>query len=248
MIDFYAFYGPWPYWGAPHTEPQAMLRLMAANHIDQAVICHTGSIFDDWRASNDAALQAALSDNRFIPFACLNPVIPAADILQLMQTYKRRGCKGIRLYPQHHHYSLTAPIVDEMLAAAAQLALPVVLSVRVIMQWGLPTLSTAEISDAVARHPGVQFVLSGANYGETRWLFELMQAAPNVSVEISGMEGFRAVQDALARVGAERILFGAGTPLQYPACSVAKLQVTRMSSAQEEAIRSGNARRLLGLV
>ncbi|HWA96593.1 MAG TPA: amidohydrolase family protein [Terracidiphilus sp.] len=248
MIDFYGFYGPWPYWNSPHTAPSRMLQLMAKNGIEQAVICHTGAIFDDWDKANNEALAAAQADHRLIPFVCLNPVISGEQMVAVMKTYKQRGCRGIRLYPQHHHYRLSEPVAETMLATAEQLGLPVVLSVRIIMQWGLPTLDTGEISAAVRKFPKVQFVLSGTNYGESRWLYELMDSAPNVSAEISAMEGFRAVQEVVARFGAKRILFGAGTPLQYPACNVAKMNVTQLSADDREAIASGNARRLMGLL
>ncbi len=245
MIDFYAFYGPWPYWDAPHTSLPSMLRLMAKNGIDRAAVCHTGAIFDDWLAANAEMLAAARTDRRLIPFVCLNPVVSNQEMTAVIEKYKQQGCRGIRLYPQHHHYHLSEPVAENMLAAAQQFDLPVVLSIRIIMQWGLPTLATEEIAAAVQRFPKVQFVISGANYGETRGLYELLDAAPNASAEISAMEGFRAVQDAVSRFGAGRILFGAGTPLLYPACNVAKMQVTHLSSAEREAIASGNALKVM---
>ncbi len=246
MIDFYAFYGPWPYWDSPHTEPRSMLRLMSENHIDRAVVCHTGAIFDDWISANDALLQAAEHEARFIPFVCLNPDVSTEKMIAAMNSYNERGAMGIRLYPQHHNYSLRRPAAGVMLEHAAQLDLPIVLSVRIIMQWGLPLLSKEDIETTILGNPAVRFIISGTNYSETRWLFDMMHVAPNVSAEISGMEGFRAVQEAIGEVGAGRLLFGAGTPLQYPACSVAKLQVTHMSPAEEDAIRNGNALKVLG--
>jgi predicted TIM-barrel fold metal-dependent hydrolase len=48
-------------------------------------------------------------------------------------------------------------------------------------------------------------------------------------------------------VGCERLLFGTGAVLNYPACNVAKLDHAELTDAQRAAIASENAASLLGL-
>ena len=52
-----------------------------------------------------------------------------------------------------------------------------------------------------------------------------------MSYEISCLQGFNAVAKLVGEVGAERVLFGTGAVLHYPACNVAKLDHAELSAA-----------------
>lgn len=249
MLDFSGFTGPWPYWEIAHKTPEAILSLMDKYRIETLAICSTRSIFWDWRQGNEETLTlAAKYPGRFVAFISMSPIMPVPDLLGHLRDYKRRQAKGIRLYPQHHGYSLTASSgIAEILKAAQEMELPVVLSIRVIMNWGLPELALPAIEETVSRYPKLQFVLSGINYDKTLWAYDLMGRSPNTYLEISGLQEFRGVDNAVREVGAKRILFGSGSPLLYPACSVEKLQVAKMSQEQRHAVAEGNARALLGI-
>jgi predicted TIM-barrel fold metal-dependent hydrolase len=61
------------------------------------------------------------------------------------------------------------------------------------------------------------------------------------------MQGFRAVDRLVTNVGAERVLFGTGLPLHYPACNVVKIDKATISENDRTLIMHKNALRLLGL-
>jgi uncharacterized protein len=249
MIDFYGFLGPWPYWHANFVNPEQVLSLMDRHRIETIAICSTRSIFWDWRQGNDETIAAAQKHpGRFVPFMSVSPILSNSDLGRYIEDYANRGVKGIRLHPQHQAYSLdgvsgAATILD----TAGELGLPVVLPMRVIMNWGLPELAPATVESAVSKHSRVRFVLSGINYDLAPWAYDFMSRFPNVYLEISGMQGFRSVAEAVQRVGADKVLFGTGLPLLYPACSVEKVRTAKISVKQKEAISAGNARKLLGL-
>jgi predicted TIM-barrel fold metal-dependent hydrolase len=247
LIDFYGFTGPWPYWNAPHTDPESLLKLLDRHKIDAAAICNTVSIFDDWRAGNQQVMDIAQHyPKRLLPFVCVNPVLPPDVVAKDLADYKKRGARGVRLYPQHHRYSLTATsAAANMLSTIQDLELPVVLPSRLIMNWGLPVLDSAAIDAVVQKYPKIQFILSGTNYGEELWLIDLLNRTENVSIEFSGAQGFRSVNYIVSAAGYRKVLFGTGAPLMYPACGLAKLRVLRLPPDQMAAIESGNARRLL---
>lgn len=249
MLDFSGFIGPWPYWDIAHKTPEAILSLMDRYQIETLAVCSTRSIFWDWRQGNEESLTlAGKYPARFVAFVSISPILPAPDLAARLRDYKRRQAKGIRLYPQHHGYSLTAGSgITEILKTAQALEFPVVLPIRVIMNWGLPDLALPAIEETVARYPQLRFVLSGINYDKSLWAYDLMQRFPNTYLEISGLQAFRAVANAVQVVGAKRVLFGSGLPMLYPSCSVEKLQVARISDEQRHAIAEGNARGLLGI-
>ncbi len=224
-----------------------MLQLLDRHKIDAAAICSTVSIFDDWRVVNEQAIAlAGRYPKRFIPLISVNPAVAAESVARHLKDYKKRGVRGVRLYPQHHRYSLTGTAAAaQMLTVIEELELRVVLPARLIMHWGLPVLDTAAIEAAVQKWPKIRFVLSGTNYGEELWLVDFLKRYENVDTEISGAQGFRSVNYIVESVGYRRVLFGAGAPLMYPACALAKLRVLQLPPEQKAAIESENARRLL---
>ena len=74
-----------------------------------------------------------------------------------------------------------------------------------------------------------------------------MTRCPNIVIEISCMQGFGAVARMAEAVGADRVLFGTGLPLHYPACNVVKLDHADLSEEQQSAISFKNAMRCLSL-
>jgi hypothetical protein len=76
---------------------------------------------------------------------------------------------------------------------------------------------------------------------------EALQRCANLVIETSCMQGFEALRRMVDAVGAERVLFGTGAVLHYPACSVAKLEHAKISDSQRAAVASENATRLLHL-
>ena len=249
MIDFNGFFGAWPYWDVTYKTPEGVLALMDRYQIEMLAVCSTRSIFSDWRLGNEEAIE--LSDKypkRFLPFVSLSPIFPKSDLIRYLRDYKHRKVRGIRLYPQHQGYSLALNSgAAGILETAQDLNLPVVLPVRATMNWGLPEMDAGTIVTIVPKYPNLSFILSGVNYSETLWAFDFMRRFRNLFLEISGMQGFRAVDGCLQSVGSERLLFGSGLPLLYPACSIEKLAVARLTGEQRYDISEGNARRLLDM-
>lgn len=247
MIDIYGFVGPWPYWDAAYTAPQEVLSLMDRHGIDSLAICSTRSIFYDWRQGNEETIALAEQyPERFFAFISLSPILPAPELIRYLEDGKKRNIKGIRLYPQHQNYSLTGLSgTNTILEAAQALDLPVVLALRVVMDWGLPELDTSTIETVVSRYPKLRFILTGISDEDTLWVYDFMKRFPNVYLEISALQGFRAVDAAVAVVGADKVLFGTGLPILYPACSIEKLNNLKVSPEAKLAVSENNARLLL---
>ena len=116
------------------------------------------------------------------------------------------------------------------------------------MNFRFATLPIDDIAALAARHTQTSFILSGPNYlSEFQAAIEALTRCPNMLIEISCMQGFEAVARMAEAVGADRVLFGTGLPLHYPACNVAKLEHADLSQKQREAISSDNAMRCLAL-
>jgi uncharacterized protein len=253
VVDVNAFIGKWPYWPVPASTPEAAAAKFSQWGIDRACICSTRSLFVHWEDGN-REVEAAVGQlsEKLIPFACLGTFETshrASDKKHDLSAYRRRGFRGIRLYPQHHSYHLLyEPFVDEICEQAQVVNLPLLLSLRAIMNWGVPTLDLREMLSIVERHPRVPWILSGINYlHEIRSAVWLMRRYPSVHLETSCVMGYEAIQKAVNECGYEQILFGSATPLQHGRADLEKILHARIADAAREAILARNASRLLGL-
>lgn len=251
VFDVNAFIGKWPYWPIPATSADEVLFKLSGWGIDRAAVCSTRSIFVNWQDGNcevEAAVQA--HPDRLLPFACLGTLElshRAAHGRHDLASYRNKGFRGVRLYPQHHSYALLAePFVDEICEQAAELAFPVLVSLRATMNWGVPSLDLGEIARVIERHPRVPWIVSGVNYlQEIRVTLSLIRRFPFVHLETSCVMGYAAIEKALNEIGHEQILFGSGAPLQHGRANLEKVLHAHISDAAQEAILYGNAMRLL---
>lgn len=246
-IDINTCFGHWQYWDLYDRSADDLIGLMDRQGIDQAAVLSLRGVFLDWRKGNEETLFAAgRYPDRLLPFATISPFL-GGDGGELERALDA-GCRGVRLYPSFHSYRLDSDFVDEVCRVAAGRQAPVMIPTRLMMNWRFTPVPLDSIAAVVERHPRTRFILSGPNYLiEYQALVRLMKRCPNAVYEISCLQGFNAVTKLVAEVGAERVFFGTGAVLNYPACNVLKLDHAELSTEQREAIQSGNAAGLLQL-
>jgi predicted TIM-barrel fold metal-dependent hydrolase len=251
IIDANAFIGKWPYWPVRSSSAQDLLGELQSAGIDSAAICSTRSVFVSWRDGNEeTAAEAAMHKPNLIPFACLG----TQELSHALNTspfyfdsYRKQGFRGVRLYPQHHSYHLLfQKFVDEILEGAKKHKWPVLLPLRIIMNWGVPSLDPTVISALVERHPKVTWILAGVNYlYELQMATSLMLKYENVFLETSCVMGYAAIEKTVALCGYDQILFGSGAPLQHAGAGLSKIVHAKIAESAREAILGKNFNRVL---
>lgn len=251
IIDINAFIGKWPYWPVRSTAPEQVAAELREWKIDQAAVCSTRSVFVHWEDGNrEVETAVAAHPNTMIPFACLGTLELSHKLPEHgydFDDYARRGFRGVRLYPQHHSYHpLFQDFVDEICEQAQAHEWPVLLPLRIIMNWGMPMLDLGVIAGLVERHPKTTWILAGINYlHELQMATALMRRWETVHLETSCVMGYEAIAKTVSLCGADRVLFGSGAPIQHGGATVEKVTHARISSDAMDAVLHGNARRLL---
>jgi predicted TIM-barrel fold metal-dependent hydrolase len=252
IFDANAFLGKWPYWPVRASSPQEVATELDGWGIQRAAVCSTRSIFVNCEDGNREAESASRHDpERFVAFACLGtPEVSQERPCSKydFDGYAARGFRGIRLYPQHHSYHpLYEDFVDEILEDAAARGWPVLLPLRLIMNWGMPVLDLAVMDSLITRHSRVNWILAGINYlHELQLAVALMRRFESVHLETSCVMGYAAISKLVERCGSERLLFGSGSPVQHGAAALSKILHAPVSAAAREQILAGNLLRLLG--
>ncbi len=252
IYDANAFIGKWPYWPIRSSAPSQVVDELKEWRIDRAAICSTRSVFVHWEDGN-IETEAAVREHpsSFTPFACLGTLELSHRLQQHpydFADYLARGFRGVRLYPQHHSYHpLYEIFVDAILEDAASRGWPVLLPLRIIMNWGLPSLDLSVMETLVVRHPRVNWILSGINYFyELQLATSLMRRFPNVHLETSCVMGYTAIAKTVQQCGAQQLLFGSGAPIEHGGAALSKILQAKLSDSDREAIVGGNLRCLLG--
>ncbi len=252
IFDCNAFIGKWPYWPVRSSAGSDVAAELSAWKIDHAAICSTRSVFVHWEDGNkETEMAAGLSPERFVPFACLGTLELSHEVPRRayeFAAYVQRGFRGIRLYPQHHSYHpLYQEFVESILEEAIARKWPVLLPLRIIMNWGVPSLDLVTVEGLVTRHPRVTWILSGINYlHELQLATSLMRRWATVHLETSCIMGYAAIEKTVQQCGANQLLFGSGAPVQHGAAALSKILHARISDADRQLILGENFNHLLG--
>jgi predicted TIM-barrel fold metal-dependent hydrolase len=254
MIDVNVSLSRWPFRRLPDDEPEALVRRLRRLGVTEA-----------WAGSCDALLHRDLAGvnarlsttcrahdaGMLRPFGAVNPLLP--DWREdLRRCHEEHRMPGIRLHPNYHGYALDHPAFAELLGEAARRGLIVQIAVKMEderglhpLLKGLPTTDPAPLGGLMVREPRPRVVLLNA-LGHLRGEpLSRILAVEGISVEIAMLEGAAGVEKFAARFGPDRLLFGSHAPLYYAEAAHLKLKESALTPQQAEAIRQGNARRLL---
>ena len=248
-FDVLGYFGTWPYWPLRHGSPDEILRLMDRYGIERLVLGSLRAIFSDGEEGNEEVRRAARRHpDRFRVAVTINPVM-GRDHLTRLEDYRQDDLVvGVRLYPIYHDYELTdgGDVLQALLARIAEARWPVFIPLRLMMNWVLPVLPIAQVAGLLARFPHLTLILGGVNYGELKHALPLLRAHPHVFLETSCLQLRGALEHVAADIGAERLLFGTGLPLQNPGCEIAKIAHADLSEMERAQIFAENAIRLFG--
>ena len=260
LIDINANIGHWPFRKTGSRTCKALLERMDQFGVDMSAVSNMNGIFyKDTQASNEELYEDINSDqrfrDRFLPFAIINPIYGGwrrdLDICT-----KKMGMKGIRLYPKYHDYELTDPACIELVKLARDLDLVVGLTLRMAdsrsrswmdidNEWNL-----AEVLPILKSVPDAKFLVLNIANGirvseEDTGFFR----DSNVLFDTSGRNIYN-LSEMIQKFGMDKFAFGTHSPILDYVTGLLRIESLRDYEADEttrEMLRSGNAKRLLGI-
>src|SRR5262249_25988931 len=140
ILDANAWLGHYPFRAVPHHTPDGLLRLMDRHGIDRAVVASLHAVFyrDPQPGNEELARWVAPHRDRLVPCAVLTPLYAGWEG-DLGRWCEEWGMRGVRLFPEHHRYSLAGPECLALARAATarglHLAIPLRLEDRRQRHW-----------------------------------------------------------------------------------------------------------------
>jgi predicted TIM-barrel fold metal-dependent hydrolase len=189
--------------------------------------------------ANDLALQLAGSHDKVTlhPVATVNPV-EYLDWQQELERVLAAGALALRFFPDLQHWSITSQAFRDMVAQVrgrCPLLIPV-----------------TEFGDASAigdqtQHADTPVVLLGGHYTQLGDCLAALKRWPHLYLDTSRLAHFRAVENVIAEVGAQRLLFGSGAPVRPIQAALNAVLTACISNEDKHAVLNDNAARLFGL-
>ncbi|GEM_PF-145365 len=277
LIDINAYVGHWPFKQLKYSTCSGLLERMNRFGTDLSVISNLNGIFyKSTQSANEELFDELKTDgrfkNRFIPFAVINPIY-AGWKDDLNACINKLGMKGVRIYPQYHDYEITNPSLIELVRIASDHNLPVAIDIRMVdsrqRSWmDIPVFdynspvkkdiiekewALRNVMPLIRAVPDAKFIIVNVanSFALNDEDFNLTKEA-NVLIDTSGrsIRGEDSLAELLRRFGKDKFAFGSHSPiLDY---LTGRLRIESMNDIEadentKELIRSGNAKRILGL-
>jgi uncharacterized protein len=229
-----------------------LLRVMDRSEIARAVLVPGGTVTPDLlskQMSDGGGLDVtpdnarvekacAASGGRLVPFYFANPHRGPGP-------YAREGAafRGLKLGPAVHGVPFDDERVVGLVREAGRHRHPVYLHCL-----SRPGFRVDDVVTLARKFPSVPILIGHAAGGHCEFhALDLVASLSNVSIEMSG--GFTSfVAASIARLGADRVLFGSEYPLQDPRAELAKMRCLELSAADFGRILGRNIERHLGVV
>ncbi len=245
IVDASTWLGHWPFAELePDTAPELVAHQGARGMSRSCVASLDAVFYQDPRSANERLARQVATHPLLEMVAVVNPGLANwPDQLAAAGRHARQ----IRLVPNYHGYRLTDPGAEQLLAAAHDAGLRVSVQLRLederahhpLMQ--VPGVPVNDVLAAAQRRPGQHLLVLAAYRGEALRL----GAQANLLVEISHVESQSTLDDLLATVPTEQVVFGSHTPFFVTLAAIAKLDTSRADAATLAAVAAGNLERWL---
>jgi uncharacterized protein len=267
LVDINAYVGHWPFQQLQYNTCDKLLKRMNQFGVDVSVISNLNGIFYKNTQSANEELHEELKSNkrfrdRFVPFAVLNPIY-AGWAEDLRTCITSMGMKGVRLYPKYHDYDITDPACVALVQQARDLGVPVAFNLRMVDSRGRswmdidyvtgtskPEWNLRNILPLIKQVPDARYIiLNLANNARLSDEEIRLVRQTDLVFDTSG----RVLTDMALEIdkyGREKFAFGSHSPiLDYLTgqLRVESLYAAEADEKTKELLRSGNARRLIGL-
>jgi uncharacterized protein len=260
LLDINAYVGHWPFMRLKNNTCETLLQKMNQYGVNMSVISNLNGIFyKNTQSANEELYDEIHADklfgDRFIPFAIINPIYAGwKDDLDICADKFR--FKGIRLYPLYHDYELTDPSCIELVKSSRDRNLVVAFTLRMVdsrprswmdiqKEWSLKDIIPILKAVPDARY----MILNVANSTELNDEETTRIKNATLVLDTSG-RNISNLGDLMKKFGKEKFSFGTHSPILDYVTGRLRIESLREAEADEatkEMLRSGNAKRILGV-
>ena len=242
ITDFFTLFGPHPSRGAmTPSGTGALLAAMEHHAVSSAVTLSTRAVyFDAAEGNRETKQEVASGGGKLVPAAVLDPRRPSPE-------RTGGGARVLVLLPGMQRYPLPYTPLTELLRTLAQLGGAAAAAIPIWWEASRAGDATAILATLKETNYPAPILLGGVS-GEN--LMEALAAArvlpDRIHLATNGLRGIGEVSQAVATIGAQRVVFASGAPNRSLGAAIATIHQAALSPEEMALVLGGNARRLLG--
>jgi predicted TIM-barrel fold metal-dependent hydrolase len=235
IVDAITIFGYWASRPVDISLPR-LLEILDKHGITRSACVSTTGMFFDAESGNDETWAAVEANPSLIPVATVDPRRGRGCGAEI----ERRAGQGFRmfsLFPETQGWELDSALFGALRPALSAAARPVMVEAS----------DPGDPSRIARAAEGTTFpiILAGVNYATLAEAVAVMQADPRVYLETHTLTAVDSIDLVASEVGADRLLFGSYSPLNYASSSLLMVQYCGLGDAEKAAILGGNLLRLL---
>jgi predicted TIM-barrel fold metal-dependent hydrolase len=246
LIDAHAHVGT-SLFGVEISE-EDLLASMDAGGIDQAILIPLKPRDYHFRLENDrVAAAVGAHPARFFGFARVDPWQGEDAVAELRRSLDELGLIGLFLHPFEEQFAANDEISFSSLQILEERGLPLMIA------GGYPTFShPSQIADLARQFPaltiiathGGQINISGMLLADA---LRTMRANPNVIMETSGIYREDFIEDTIAELGPDRVIWGSNAPYMDQGFETTRVRMAHLSDDVKRQIGRENVQRICHL-
>jgi len=206
--------------------------------------CPREPTMDQCREANDYVLR--LRDEKpdvFLPFCYVSPEFPEESAEEIGRCIEGEGMVGVKIWVARR---ATDPGLDPIMERSVELGVPVLQHAwrKTVGQLAGESYP-ADVADMARRHPQAKIIMAHLNGVNPRGIEDVVDC-PNVSVDVAGGDPESGVvEQAVFRLGVERVLYGSDSPISHFAVMMSKILGADANIEGKRDMLWNNAARLL---
>lgn len=216
-------------------------------NIDMALACPFKPLFYDLRQANqDLSTAIEKHTDRLVGAARIDPWQPDAA-QTLVWSVDELGMQALFLNPWEENFQADSPKLDEVMAAAQDRELPVLISA------GYPWLSEAsQIAGLASRWPQVPIVMTNggqiniSGLGQSGAALALSKHS-SLSFDTAGIYRQDFIDAMVEKFNGNRVFFASGSPYFDQRYEILRVKLAHLNEGYRQKVAGGNAVKLLGI-
>jgi len=239
LFDVNCFTGRWPTEHLGCTSVSDLQAEMARLGIHQALVRHTWGWWYDPMEGNRLLCSLLESTYDLRPCLAASPLIQEelGSVDSFLRRLQEANAGAVCLYPRSQNFSLTPQSSGTLLEALQAMSMPLLLEAE--------ETSWTEVQSLTSNWPHLPVVVTRTGYRILRQVLPLLRSQENLLLDIAYLADNGAVEYIASSIGADRLLFGTGTPRTDGSGALARLTYCGLSDGEKEMIAAGNLERLL---
>ncbi|MCX8183520.1 MAG: amidohydrolase family protein [Crenarchaeota archaeon] len=213
-----------------------LIRTMDLNGVEKALTVSLKGAFYSYEEGNEETLKVCDTDKRLIPLATVDPRRFIGG-REEMENLVRRGFKGLRLFKDIQGYPLDYSPIIEIIESMEGLGVPLLVPCN---EYGCITLLSRLTADK-----DYPVIILGCTYSLLSEFIVSARKNRNLYVESRLLASSDSIEVLVEKIGASRLIFGSGMPLEYFQASYRIVESARIRDEDRNLIFGGNILRII---